>query len=123
MAPAKPDSPRRRALTVDDYVEGVRAGDRAVLGRAISLVESNARAHYDLAQEVLTRLLPHTGRAQRVGISGVPGVGKSTFIEALGTNLTGNGHRVAVLAVDPTSERTKGSILGDKTRMVALTQD
>jgi LAO/AO transport system kinase len=123
MAPAKPDSPRRRALTVDDYVDGVRAGDRAILGRAISLVESNARAHHDLAQEVLTRLLPRTGRAQRVGISGVPGVGKSTFIEALGTNLTRKGHRVAVLAVDPTSERTKGSILGDKTRMVALTQD
>jgi LAO/AO transport system kinase len=115
--------PRRRALTVDDYVDGVRAGDRAVLGRAISLVESNARAHHELAQEVLTRLLPHTGGAHRVGISGVPGVGKSTFIEALGTSLTKRGRRVAVLAVDPTSERTRGSILGDKTRMVLLTQD
>jgi LAO/AO transport system kinase len=123
MPPSRPGLPRRRALSVDDYVDGVRAGDRAILGRAISLVESNARAHHDLAQEVLTRLLPHTGAAQRVGVSGVPGVGKSTFIEALGTNLTKQGHRVAVLAVDPTSERTKGSILGDKTRMVALTQD
>ena len=115
--------PRRRELSVDDYVAGVRAGDRAVLGRAISLVESNARAHYELAQQVLTRLLPATGHARRVGISGVPGVGKSTFIEALGKKLTGDGHKVAVLAVDPTSERTRGSILGDKTRMTLLSQD
>jgi LAO/AO transport system kinase len=119
----RPALPRRRELTVEDYVAGVRAGDRAVLGRAISLVESNARAHYQLAQEVLTRLLPFTGGSHRVGISGVPGVGKSTFIEALGVSLTGKGHKVAVLAVDPTSERTKGSILGDKTRMVSLSQD
>ncbi|MEY4512641.1 MAG: hypothetical protein RLZZ450_4763 [Pseudomonadota bacterium] len=115
--------PRRRELSVDDYVSGVLAGDRAILGRAISLVESNARAHYELAQQVLTRLLPATGNARRVGISGVPGVGKSTFIEALGMQLTTAGHRVAVLAVDPTSERTRGSILGDKTRMVSLSQD
>jgi LAO/AO transport system kinase len=117
------DRPRRRELSVDDYVAGVRAGDRAVLGRAISLVESNARAHHALAQDVLTQLLPYTGNARRVGISGVPGVGKSTFIEALGKQLTKVGHRVAVLAVDPTSERTHGSILGDKTRMVELSQD
>jgi LAO/AO transport system kinase len=117
------DRPRRRELTVDDYVAGVRTGDRAVLGRAISLVESNARAHHQLAQDVLTQLLPLTGNARRVGISGVPGVGKSTFIEALGKQLTRAGHRVAVLAVDPTSERTRGSILGDKTRMVELAQD
>jgi LAO/AO transport system kinase len=115
--------PRRRVLSVDDYVRGVEAGDRAVLGRAISLVESNARPHHELAQEVLTQLLPRTGKAHRVGISGVPGVGKSTFIEALGTHLTGRGHKVAVLAVDPSSERTKGSILGDKTRMTMLAQD
>jgi LAO/AO transport system kinase len=104
-------------------VKGVLAGDRAVLGRAISLVESNAPRHYQLAQEVLTELLPHTGKSERVGISGVPGVGKSTFIEALGKKLTGEGHRVAVLAVDPTSGRTRGSILGDKTRMTLLAQD
>ena len=115
--------PRRRELTVDDYVRGVRASDRAILGRAISLVESNARVHHALAQSVLTQLLPYTGGAHRVGISGVPGVGKSTFIEALGTTLTGGGHKVAVLAVDPTSGLTKGSILGDKTRMVMLSQD
>ncbi|MDB4975816.1 MAG: transport system ATPase [Myxococcaceae bacterium] len=120
---ASAPGPRRRELSAADYVAGVRAGDRAILGRAISLVESNARAHYELAQSVLTQLLPWTGGSHRVGISGVPGVGKSTFIEALGTRLTGEGHKVAVLAVDPTSERTRGSILGDKTRMVSLSQD
>jgi LAO/AO transport system kinase len=128
MPPSEPPEapgtgPRRRHLSEDDYVKGVLAGDRAILGRAISLVESNARAHHDLAQRVLTRLLPETGKAQRIGISGVPGVGKSTFIEALGSFLTKRGLRVAVLAVDPSSERTKGSILGDKTRMVNLSQD
>jgi LAO/AO transport system kinase len=125
MPPSEPAPalPRRRELTHDDYVKGVLAGDRAILGRAISLVESNVAGHQQLAQQVLTQLLPHTGKAHRVGISGVPGVGKSTFIEALGTNLTKRGHKVAVLAVDPTSERTKGSILGDKTRMVNLSQD
>ena len=128
MPPSEPPEapgtgPRRRNLSEDDYVKGVLAGDRAILGRAISLVESNARAHHDLAQRVLTRLLPDTGKAQRIGISGVPGVGKSTFIEALGSFLTKRGLRVAVLAVDPSSERTKGSILGDKTRMVNLSQD
>ncbi len=116
-------SPKRRVLSVDDYVDGVLGGDRAILGRAISLVESNARAHHELAQNVLLRLLPHTGKSHRVGISGVPGVGKSTFIEALGTQLTENGHKVAVLAVDPSSERTRGAILGDKTRMVTLAQN
>src|SRR3954465_36606 len=110
----KPQSPRRRELSAADYVSGVLAGDRAVLGRAISLVESNSRAHSELAQQVLTKLLPHTGKAQRVGISGVPGVGKSTFIYALGTVLTAREKKVAVLAVDPSSERTRGSILGDK---------
>ena len=123
MQPSSKARPRRRELGVDEYVEGVRAGDRAILGRAISLVESNASAHHQRAQEVLTRLLPATGRAHRVGISGVPGVGKSTFIEALGKTLTARGHKVAVLAVDPSSERTRGSILGDKTRMVLLSQD
>jgi LAO/AO transport system kinase len=123
MLPNERAVPRRRTLTAKDYVEGVLARDRAILGRAISLVESNARAHHDLAQEVLTALLPHTGKAHRVGISGVPGVGKSTFIEALGMHLCKADHRVAVLAVDPSSERTKGSILGDKTRMVNLSQD
>ncbi len=114
---------RRRSLSVDEYVDGVLSGDRAVVARAITLVESRKSAHRDLAQEMLVRLLPHGGKAHRVGITGVPGVGKSTFIEALGTHLTDVGHRVAVLAVDPTSGRTGGSILGDKTRMTDLGQD
>ncbi|KAA5607082.1 methylmalonyl Co-A mutase-associated GTPase MeaB [Roseospira marina] len=113
----------RAPLTVEDYVAGVRSGDRAALGRAITLVESRARRHQDMAQDMLLELLPHSGSAHRVGITGVPGVGKSTFIEALGTMLTARGHKVAVLAVDPSSTRTGGSILGDKTRMEALSID
>ncbi len=113
----------KRPETVDDYVDGVLSGDRAMIGRAITLVESRADRHQALAQDVLTRLLPHAGKAHRVGISGVPGVGKSTFIETFGTNLTQAGHRVAVLAVDPTSSRSGGSILGDKTRMAKLAAD
>ncbi|EDP64171.1 arginine/ornithine transport system ATPase [alpha proteobacterium BAL199] len=113
----------RRALSVDDYVAGVRAGDRATVARAITLVESRKAEHRAQAQDMLVRLLPHAGAAHRVGITGVPGVGKSTFIEALGTYLTGQGRKVAVLAVDPTSGRSGGSILGDKTRMTALGQD
>ncbi len=118
-APAAPP-PRRRLLTVEEYVTGVRSGDRSILARAITLIESNAPAHMALAQEVLRELLPYTGGALRVGITGVPGVGKSTFIEALGTMLCDRGHRVAVLAVDPSSSISRGSILGDKTRMERL---
>jgi LAO/AO transport system kinase len=114
---------RRRTLSVDEYVDGVLAGNRAMLGRTITLVESRNAEHQALAQQVLVRLLPHTGKAHRVGITGVPGVGKSTFIESLGKTLTETGHRVAVLAVDPTSSRTGGSILGDKTRMNELAID
>src|SRR5215213_9123340 len=106
-----------------EYVEGVLRGDRTTLGRAITLVESTKPQHQELAQAVLVELLPHAGKAQRVGITGVPGAGKSTFIDALGTNLTASGHRVAVLAVDPTSSRTGGSILGDRTRMQRLSVD
>lgn len=118
-APAPPP-PRRRLLTVEEYVAGVRGGDRSILARAITLIESNAPAHIALAQEVLRELLPYTGGSLRVGITGVPGVGKSTFIEALGTMLCDRGHRVAVLAVDPSSSISRGSILGDKTRMERL---
>jgi LAO/AO transport system kinase len=121
-APAAPPSPRRRLLTVDEYVAGVRRGDRSILARAITLIESNAPAHMALAQEVLRALLPHTGGSLRVGITGVPGVGKSTFIEALGTMLCERGHRTAVLAVDPSSSISRGSILGDKTRMERLSR-
>ena len=116
-------SPRGREVDVPALVEGVRTGSRALLGRAITLVESARPDHRALAQELLMELLPDAGGASRVGVSGVPGVGKSTFIEALGTRLTGEGHRVAVLAVDPSSTRTRGSILGDKTRMARLATD
>jgi LAO/AO transport system kinase len=109
-----------RQLTTDDYIAGIRSRDRAVLGRAITLVESNRPDHRRQAQELLTALLPDTGGARRVGISGVPGVGKSTFIERFGCGLIDGGHRVAVLTVDPTSSVTRGSILGDKTRMERL---
>ena len=123
-APRPPSTGRhRQRLTLAEYVSGVRASDRAVLGRAITLVESNARRDQQLAQALLVELLPFTGQSQRVGITGVPGVGKSTFIEALGGNLSGAGHRIAVLAVDPTSGVTGGSIMGDKTRMPRLARD
>jgi LAO/AO transport system kinase len=104
----------------DDFIKGIRAGDRALLGRALTLVESNLADDRRQAQELLTALLPLTGGAQRIGISGVPGVGKSTFIESFGCSLVDAGHRVAVLAVDPSSSVSKGSILGDKTRMEKL---
>jgi len=109
-------------LAVTDYVAGVRAGDRAMLARAITLVESTRPEHIRHAEELMQALLPDTGKALRVGITGVPGVGKSTTIDQLGMNLIAAGHRVAVLAVDPTSKRTGGSILGDKTRMGRLSQ-
>ena len=113
----------RRTVDVDAYVDGVRAGNRTYVGRALTLVESTNREHQELAQQMLLRLLPHVGDSHRVGITGVPGSGKSTFIDALGTKLTGEGHRVAVLAIDPTSSRSGGSILGDKTRMQRLSVD
>src|SRR5499427_8829437 len=102
---------------------GIRAGERAVLARAITLIESKRADHQKSARQLVQNLLPLTGRAVRVGITGAPGVGKSTTIDALGTHLTGHGHGVAVLAVDPSSARTGGSILGDKTRMARLSAD
>ncbi|MCB1884231.1 MAG: methylmalonyl Co-A mutase-associated GTPase MeaB [Geminicoccaceae bacterium] len=113
--------PRRLAAAA--YAEGITAGDRTLLARAITLVESRLPADRALAAEVLGLVLPRTGNARRVGVTGVPGVGKSTFIDAFGVFLTKLGHRVAVLAVDPTSRRTGGSILGDKTRMHRLAGD
>ncbi|MGW5277282.1 methylmalonyl Co-A mutase-associated GTPase MeaB [Streptomyces sp. NPDC004044] len=110
-------------IDIDSYVKGVLDGKRAHIARAITLVESTRPDHRTLAQQLLRELLPLSGNARRIGISGVPGVGKSTFIDALGTMLTGLGHRVAVLAVDPSSSRTGGSILGDKTRMERLAVD
>ncbi|MDA0632616.1 methylmalonyl Co-A mutase-associated GTPase MeaB [Nonomuraea sp. MCN248] len=125
VAQARPDSRRKGwgVRSLEDYVRGVKAGARAWVARAITLVESTRPDHMAMAQELLVELTPLTGDARRVGISGVPGVGKSTFIDGLGTMLTGQGHQVAVLAVDPSSTRTGGSILGDKTRMSRLSVD
>ncbi|MFF4415313.1 methylmalonyl Co-A mutase-associated GTPase MeaB [Streptosporangium sp. NPDC001559] len=109
--------------TFEDYARGVKEGSRAWIARAITLVESTRPDHRAMAQRLLVELTPLAGRARRVGVTGVPGVGKSTFIDTLGTLLTGRGHRVAVLAVDPSSTRTGGSILGDKTRMSRLAAD
>lgn len=117
----KPPAKRARpALTLADYVKGVRAGNRTLLARAITLIESSRPDHRALAQALLTKLAPYTGGARRVGISGAPGAGKSTLIDALGCALVKRGMKVAVLAVDPTSLRSGGSILGDKTRMARL---
>ena len=105
------------------YADAVLAGSRPAIARAITLVESSRPDHRVLAQHILTRLLPHASQARRIGITGVPGVGKSTFIDRLGSQLLDQGHRVAVLAVDPSSSRSGGSILGDKTRMTRLSTD
>lgn len=117
------ETPRRRQLTTDEYFAGVRSCDITILPRALTLIESNNPAHQLQAEELLTRLLPFAGNAIRVGITGAPGVGKSTFIEALGLHLTGRGQRIAVLAVDPSSGISGGSILGDKTRMSRLSAE
>jgi LAO/AO transport system kinase len=121
-APAAPPAPdtRRGRLAPEQYVEGILAQERGVLSRFITLLESQLAEDRRLAQRVLTALLTHSGRSIRVGITGVPGAGKSTLIESLGLKLIGQGHRVAVLAIDPTSRISGGSILGDKTRMTDL---
>lgn len=111
------------SLDVATMASDVRAGSRTAIARAITLVESTRTDHRAQAQDLLEALLPYANDARRIGITGVPGVGKSTFIDAFGTMLTGLGHRVAVLAVDPSSTRTGGSILGDKTRMARLAVD
>ena len=111
---------KRRALSTDEFVEGILAGNITVLSQAITLVESNNRDHYAQAQEIIERCLPYSGRSMRIGITGVPGAGKSTFIEAVGGLVTEQGHKLAVLAIDPSSERSGGSILGDKTRMETI---
>lgn len=116
---------RKRApeLTVDDYVNGILGGDVTILSRAVTLIESLRPEHQEIAREVVERCLPHSGHSVRIGITGVPGAGKSTSIDAFGMHiLKERGGKLAVLAVDPSSERTKGSILGDKTRMEHLSQ-
>ncbi|EJF09507.1 methylmalonyl Co-A mutase-associated GTPase MeaB [Pontibacter sp. BAB1700] len=110
-----------KRFNAEKYVEGILAGDRVMLSRAITLVESRLASDLELAQDVINQVLPHAGKSVRIGITGVPGVGKSTFIEAFGNHLIQEqGKKLAVLAIDPTSQRTGGSILGDKTRMESL---
>ncbi len=108
---------RKPTLTAEEYVEGILRGDMRLLSQAVTLIESNLPSDQAIAQQVIERCLPYAGNAVRLGITGVPGAGKSTFIEALGTMLCQQGKHLAVLAIDPSSERSKGSILGDKTRM------
>lgn len=108
---------RKQVLSAEAYVEGILKGDMRLLSQAVTLIESNLPSDQQIAQEVIERCLPYAGNAIRLGITGVPGAGKSTFIEALGTMLCQQGKKLAVLAIDPSSERSKGSILGDKTRM------
>ncbi len=120
--PKKANSPIK-ALSIDDYIEGIIHDNRTILSKAITLVESNSQNHIDIAQEIITRILSKVGKSLRIGISGSPGVGKSTFIDTFGEYLTQNGYKVAVLAIDPSSTRSRGSILGDKTRMENLSRN
>jgi len=113
----------KKLLTADDYLDGILRGESVTLARAITLIESNNPEHFSLAEEILVKSIPHAGKSVRVGVSGVPGVGKSSFLESLGKILTAKGKKIAVLAIDPSSARSKGSILGDKTRMEELSAD
>ncbi|MFB6098236.1 MAG: methylmalonyl Co-A mutase-associated GTPase MeaB, partial [Salinibacter sp.] len=129
MAPLNPDLNHQYPFTrqpthsADEYVAGILDGDRVTLSQAITLLESTRPDHRETARSVVEQCLPHSGDSIRVAVTGVPGVGKSTFIETLGQRLVAKGHRIAVLTVDPSSERSKGSILGDKTRMGALASE
>lgn len=114
---------RRNLLSVEEYVNGILKGDITILSKAVTLVESSKAEHQEIAQKIIEACLPHSGNSLRIGITGVPGVGKSSFIETLGKTITQKGHKLAVLAIDPSSQRTKGSILGDKTRMEELSGD
>lgn len=113
---------RQKLLSLDEYVNGILDGNIMILSKAITLAESSLPEHQKMAQDIISACLPYSGNAVRLGITGVPGAGKSTFIEALGMELSRNGHKLAVLAIDPSSQRSKGSILGDKTRMEELSQ-
>jgi len=114
---------KRKTLTAEEYAEGILKGNITILSQAITLVESLREEHQNIAQTIIEHCLPYSGKSMRIGITGVPGAGKSTFIEAFGKKITSWGHKLAVLAIDPSSERSKGSILGDKTRMIELSCD
>ena len=114
---------KRQQFSIQEYVDGILSDNRTILGRAITMIESSLPEHNAIAEQIIEKCLPYAGKSTRIGITGVPGVGKSTFIEALGSKITASGHKLAVLAVDPSSERSKGSILGDKTRMESLSAD
>lgn len=111
---------KKRELSTDDYVQGILDGNITILSRAITLIESLLPEHHAQSQEIIERCLPYSGRSIRIGITGVPGAGKSTFIEAIGERIIAQDHSLAVLAIDPSSQKSKGSILGDKTRMETL---
>ena len=114
---------KRHTLSTDDYIKGIREGNITILAQAITLVESLLPEHYAQAQEIIERCLPYSGNSVRIGITGVPGAGKSTFIEAVGEIVASLGHKLSVLAIDPSSERSGGSILGDKTRMESISSN
>jgi len=114
---------KKRVLSVQEYVDGILNGNITILSQAVTLIESSKPEHQEIAQEIIVKCLPFSGNSVRIGITGVPGVGKSTFIEAMGKHITAKGQKLAVLAIDPSSERTRGSILGDKTRMEDLSID
>ena len=111
---------RRKRYSTDEFVSGILSGNRTILSQAITLVESSLPLHYEKAQLIIEKCLPYSTRSVRIGITGVPGAGKSTFIETFGSYIAGEGRKLAVLTIDPSSEQTKGSILGDKTRMEKL---
>jgi len=111
---------RRKKYSADEFVSGILSGNRTILSQAITLVESSLPEHYETAQSIIEKCLPFSSKSVRIGITGVPGAGKSTFIETFGLHIAGEGHNLAVLTIDPSSEQTKGSILGDKTRMEEL---
>jgi LAO/AO transport system kinase len=114
---------KKKLYSSDEFADGILKGNRTILSQAITMIESTVPAHQKIAHEIIEKCLPYSGNSIRIGITGVPGVGKSTFIETFGTLLTSKGHKLAVLAIDPSSERSKGSILGDKTRMERLSID
>lgn len=114
---------KKRSLSIQQYIDGILKGDITILSQTVTLIESSKPEHQEIAQEIIEKCLPFSGNSVRIGITGVPGVGKSTFIEAMGKYITAQGKKLAVLTIDPSSERTKGSILGDKTRMEDLSID